>query len=454
MTENIAQTLRPVGMLEKYSTVRHNLSFYINVAVTARYTSSSPNPLSKATIYRALTTLITTHAPLGTTILGENTPHPTFARLARINLDELVAITHLRAATTDPAAELAEIDEILSSQHNNKFRELGRLPLWRVIIIAPRTPDPAARGVDVAFVYHHALGDGVTGLAFHHALLRALNTPCEAAEEEGPSVVVPPELPLAPPVEGLVSLSTSVSKLWSQVWPPKTAHAGHWSGAAIQIPLKNVVRTVVFPAGVLAGVVAACRREGTTVTALLEAVLARAFFGVLGEETEKLSTTTAIDLRRFIRDAGDETMGVMVCSVPVVHERRAAADVWGVARRCKAIIQKALEAGTKDTDTGLLKYLSNYEKYFLGKLGTRREHSLGVSNLGAFKSTSVGEWGISRVIFSQSASVSGCAVEFSVASVVGGEMCVCVCVQEGIVEEEVLASVVKAFEAALVELAG
>jgi hypothetical protein len=440
-------------MLEKWSTVRHNLSFYINVALTARYTSSA-SPLSKATIYRALTTLITTHAPLGTTILSENTPHPTFARLARINLDELVTITHLRAATTDPAEELAEIDEILSSQHNNKFRELGRLPPWRVVIIAPRTPDPAARGVDVAFVYHHALGDGATGLAFHRALLRALNTPCEAAEEEVPSVVVPPEIPLAAPLEGLVSMSTSVSKLWSQIWFPKTTHAGHWSGAAIQIPLKTVVRTVVFPAGILAGVVAACRREGTTVTALLEAVLARAFFGVLGEETEKLSTTAAIDLRRFIPGAGDETMGVMVCSVSVVHERRAAADVWGVARRCRAVLQKAVETGTKDTDTGLLKYLSDYEKYFLGKLGMRREHSIEVSNLGALKSTPEGEWGISRVIFSQSASVSGSAVEFSVVSVVGGEMCVCVCAQEGIIEEEVLAGAVKAFEAALVELAG
>lgn len=279
-------------------------------------------------------------------------------------------------------------------------------------------------------------------------------------------VVVPPELPLLPPpLEGLVSLSTSVSwllsQLWSRLWSPKSAPpAGHWSGAAIQIPLKNVVRTVVFPAGVVAGVVGACRREGTTVTALLQAVLARAFFAVLEGGVETLSTSAAIDMRRFVPGAGEDTMGVLVCSVSVLHERRetaaaAAVDVWAVARRCGAVLRRAVEAGTKDTDTGLLKYLSDYEKYFLGKLGTRREHGIEVSNLGVLKNTSeAGEWGISRAMFSQSANVSGSAVEFSVVSVAGGEMCVCVCVQEGIVEEEVLAGAVRAFEAALVELAG
>lgn len=441
----------PQGMLEKWSTVRHNLSFYTNVAVTARYTSSASNPLTKDTIYRALGALIATHAPLGTTILGENTPHPKFARLARINLDEIVTTTRLHATT--PAAELAETDEILSSQHNHKFLELGRLPPWRVIIIAPRTPDPATRGVDVAFVYHHAIGDGAAGLVFHRALLRALNTPYEA-DVEAPSVITPPEIPLAPPVEGQVSLTTSVSRLWSQVWSRKSG-AGHWCGAAIQIPLKNVVRTVVFPADVVSSLVTACRREETTVTGLLQAVLARAFFGVLSEEeAERLSITATVDLRRFMPGTAEETMGVFVCSVSEVHERRAAADIWGVARRCKAVLQKAVEAGTKDTDTGLLKYLSGYEKYFLGKLGGRREQSIEVSNLGAFKCALGGEWGINRILFSQSASVSGCALEFSVVSVVGGEMCVCVSVQEGVVEEKVLADAIEAFEAALVELAG
>ncbi|RPB09061.1 hypothetical protein P167DRAFT_511426 [Morchella conica CCBAS932] len=464
MTENIAQPLRPVGMLEKWSTVRHNLSFYINVIITARYTTPTSTPLTKPTLYRALTTLLTTHPHLTTTVLNEHTPHPTFARLPTVDLNDLVTTTRLHVPTTSPAAELAELDSILSSQHNTKFHNLGRLPLWRLVLITPHTPDSAGRGVDLAFIYHHALGDGATGLAFHRALLRALNSPSPhgEGEEEVDSVVVPPELPLPPPLEGLVSLSTSMSRMWSLLWSLKSAvvvAAGHWSGAPIQIPLKNVIRTVVFPAGVVAGVVGACRREGTTVTALLQAVLARAFFGVLeegGEGWQTLSTTAAIDMRRFIPGAGEDTMGVLVCSVPVVHEREATADVWAVAKRCGAVLRRAVEAGTKDTDTGLLKYLSDYEKYFLGKLGTRREHSIEVSNLGVLKNTSEeqGGWGISRAIFSQSASVTGCAVEFSVVSVAGGEMCVCVCVQEGIIEEGVLAGAVRAFEAALVELAG
>lgn len=447
--DNIAETLRPVGestppppspkqtqltplpgILERWSTVRHHLGFYNNVAITARYTST--HNLTQETLYTALTALISTYAPLGITLLNEDTPTPRYARLKKINLNEVVTFITL------PAGQ--EIDTQLQEQHNLKFHNLGQLPLWRILVL----------GSDIAFIYHHALGDGGTGKAFHGALLKALNSPIDApTPTPTPHVVTPPAIPLLPPLEELTELPLSymflLGKLWTRIWFPREPAVTFWSGGVVRVPLRSLYRSVFFSAGTLDGVVAACRRERTTVTALLQVLAVRAVFGELPESETSVASAVPVDLRRFVEGVEGETMGVFVASVGVTHMRAEVeeGEVWEVARRWRGVLERRVRAGTGDTDTGLLKHLSDYEGYFRSMLGRRREGSVEVSNLGVFSGEGEGEWRVERMVFSQSAAVTGCAIELSVVSVKGGEMGVGVSVQEGVVEEELLERVVE-----------
>lgn len=113
------------------------------------------------------------------TLSGKKYPKPYFVSLEEIDLDELISLVE---CPSDLLHRAERIDEILSEQHGLDF-SVGRLPLWRIIVFGSRQPhgDPTT---DIAFVWHHVIGDGASGLAVHSTLLRALSSPALVANGE------------------------------------------------------------------------------------------------------------------------------------------------------------------------------------------------------------------------------------------------------------------------------
>lgn len=453
------------GAIERWSTQCHSLGFYHNVGVTARYTSPPGRRLTRHVLFRALEAAIRIHASLGLTILDEDTAKPHFARLKTIDLDQVVTFVQLSGSSDE--AYQQEFDRVLSEQHSMPFRKLGQLPIWRVLLIEPEKYD-AARGVDVVFIYHHGIGDGATGQAFHMTLLKSLDgIPQDEEEQQLPYIISPPALPLLGSLESLVPLPLSFAyvfrTLWTRVWFVRTPPPTFWSGTTAHLPpsgLKTCLRTVAFPAQTVAHLLSACRTEKTTITALLQVLIAKSFFSVLPASTaSSLSSTIAVNLRRFMpASITDETMGVFVCSIAATHSRTkfTRTPLWELARKYRGKLQARVDAGTSNADVAMLKHVSDFEKHFRERLGKRHDNSFEVSNLGVFKGhrTPAG-WDVpARVLFSQSASVASCAVDFSVMSVKGGEMAVGVGYQDGAVEPELVERVVEALRSEINAIVG
>ena len=113
------------------------------------------------------------------TLSGKEHPKPHFVSLEEIDLDELISFIE---CPSDILQRAARIDEILSEQHSLDFGVEG-LPLWRIIVFGSRQPhdDPTT---DIAFVWHHVIGDGASGLTVHSTILQALSSPTLVANGE------------------------------------------------------------------------------------------------------------------------------------------------------------------------------------------------------------------------------------------------------------------------------
>ena len=128
--------------------------------------------------------------------------------------------------------------------------------------------------------------------------------------------------------------------------------------------------------------------------------------------------------------------------------------IWPLARLIKQKMKDGVHTG-RDSAVSVLGLLRDYDAYFKGLLGKKREESFEVSNLGAWRED-VDEaegWRVTRAVFSQCASVTGAAVAVSVISV-AGELGFCVQWMEGVVEEKLGKGVVKGLKEELEGLAG
>jgi len=83
---------------------------------------------------------------------------------------------------------------------------------------------------------------------------------------------------------------------------------------------------------------------------------------------------------------------------------------------------------------------------FSSKVGTERDSSFDISNVGAMGNCGEGRWGAGRTVFSRSAFASGCVLPIAVAT--GGDRCMVLGFtwQEGIVGEELVRSIIQSVE--------
>lgn len=104
-----------------------------------------------------------------------------------------------------------------------------------------------------------------------------------------------------------------------------------------------------------------------------------------------------------------------------------------------------LDLKGENAPPNLLRYVTDYkEELFLSKVGTLREKSFEVSNIGELGGWGGGSLGprIERMVFSQSANVTGSAVEVS--AVTGGDGCLVLSLtwQKDVVEEELVSGLI------------
>ncbi|KFY04120.1 hypothetical protein O988_00973 [Pseudogymnoascus sp. VKM F-3808] len=470
MTENqVEKSIRAPGIIERYYIARSHLGYYNNVGVTATYTIP-PALLSTALraadcssaianlTYQVLAQLIAQHPSLGISVLGAGTQTPTWKRLESIDLPSLVTF----------AEPDASVKEYLIKLFNTPVDgDGGTTALWRVLVV-PSPPKPANGTLDspapfhltIGFFYHHAIGDGLSGAAVQTCIHRALQAALRNPSSNPPTTVQPSGADLPPSFETAVPLSITAGgflrTLYGTVFPNRDV----WSGAPITFtkPVVTKLRQFSLSAAQSAALVARCRRHEASVTALLMVVIAEVVAGKT-KGAKGIDGNAAMSLRKFAEGVGAEDMGTYISAMscfffrssPKGKGRLGEGVEWEEVKRVKELLVKGA-GSTKNQFSAYLKLIPNVVKFLEGKPGQSRERSFEISNLGVVdfgKGKVEGteeSVGCEKVVFGQSANVTGAAYSFSVATAKGGELTVLLSWQKGVVEGRIADAVMTELE--------
>lgn len=447
-----------VGYLEQYSSARHSLGLYHNVAVSASYSSSVPNVALQKVIYPALSEVIRQHPVLSAIVKDEDTSAPYFARLPLIDLNKCVSFVSRKRAHAVDHVKDAELDELLEEQHNTDFKgDFGQRPFWRLIILT-ETGDISQ--FFAIFVFHHAVGDGQSGAAFHRSFYSALSKIPNIEQlilEESTTLttsVVSPHEPLVPSLESLHKLPLSVvfilKALWYSWYPPSTS--GLWTALPVADDLSQTrtrYRSFAIPQDITRRLLEISRAHSTTLTATIEVLLADVLFVHLPPEISTLRCNGSISFRQFLPNeiVSENSIGTWLSTYTHDHSRSEQIEVarpfpWEEAKEVKSTIYAEVAKNGSNSVIGLLRYAGDIRSFLLDKLGKQRNTSFEISNLGLFKSPLYSPtWRIGRILFSQSFNVVG--APFSANMITGGDGCLSIGFSwlDGVVDEDLIEKV-------------
>ncbi|EKM56106.1 uncharacterized protein PHACADRAFT_145210 [Phanerochaete carnosa HHB-10118-sp] len=456
------------GLLERYHITRTKLGFDSCVVVTARYDASGVL-LNRQTLYPALHQIVLANAALSVQVDVTRKPDskpkskpaaPCFVRLPVVLLDDVVSFI-----------EGSDIEKLIADELARPLELGSSTPLWRLTIVSGRT---------LVFAFHHGIGDGQSGQAFHFALLSALNSPSDTLHVYGDKISIPTVVHLVPPIEALTSVSVSFAKFCSTIFgtfAPKslTKGASAWTGNTIvSTPtVQAQVRCWEIEAAQAAELVTLCRKNSTTLTACLHTLVAGVLARLVSTSMNKgrkpfktLSTSVPVSLRRFT-GASPYVMCDHISSVQTYVPIASLANTstsdpwfsWTAAAQFGKRVQRSAK-GTREV-IGTLHYLyvlGISEAFFLGALGSKRSMALEVSNLGRFPEQPAGEngssvqgvWSLSRIYFAQCDAVVGAAMKMNVAGSPTGTVNVAFTWGQGALNDEFAEAVIRDTKAALV----
>ncbi|KAL4962492.1 uncharacterized protein BDV14DRAFT_178394 [Aspergillus stella-maris] len=450
------ERLRDVGPSEKYSTARHPLRFYMNVAVTASYTlpGSFGLPL-KDYVYKATESLINQHPVLSAIPLREETEEPYWVRLPEVDLSQPITFQKPAHSLTLDEHD-SELQKLIETQHDTGFE--APKPYWRLIVLTDddhetQEASPKQKHFTLVFVYHHALGDGTSGKAFHRTFLQTLCSLTSLQPGDFKQTITPPNNPLLPNLELVHPLPTSISYIAKilfkeLVWNKRDSKL--WAGGVFQLPLSTHVRFISLNAEKTSKLASVCREHKTTVTCAVETAIARSLFPQIPERFTRVAGSVPITQRPWLPDfITEDSIGVFVQEHPEVFSRKVVTSKdfpWAETQRVRKNLKKELAKESKDTSIGLFKFVKDYRNGLLQpKIGKERGSTFELSSLGVVKtenSTDEALPQLNRIIFTQSASVTGSAIEFSLITGPDGCLTLGASWQPGVVEEQVVEKVV------------
>ncbi|KAF3354294.1 hypothetical protein VdG1_07759 [Verticillium dahliae VDG1] len=453
--------LRPLGKLEQVSAACHHLGYFNNVGLSAHYKLSGSYDAAAAfdlrrVIFAAMRDVIRKNRILFAIPVNEDAVDTYFASLPSIDLTRSIIFLKrtkpLAAASADGSDE--ELDAILEKQHNTNFKaDYGSLPFWRLIILEA---SGSSNEFTASFIYHHAIGDGVSGMVFHNAFRAALETASlSAADEagnEGEGTVVPGEdIAILPPLEELHPLPINPTPS-----APPAPELKQWTGGPLPAPRESRWSSLHFSPSKSQAFFRVCKDKSVSVTSGLTSIIATALFGILPPTTEAITCIIPVSLRPWLSLPRGEANGAIgtyfdATKVQIARPggRPDSAVAWDVAQAVSAGIADYLAnvspTGEPYTAVAPFKGIEDVSVVFNSLLGQPRDVALEVTNVGLLVPVSgsvpenaVSTWEIGRVLLSRSAVASGAAITVSIATGGDGSLSVGFSWQEGVVGQDVI----------------
>ncbi|KAL7795067.1 alcohol acetyltransferase domain-containing protein [Trichoderma ceciliae] len=455
--------LRPLGKLEQVSASCHHLGFFNNVGLSARYKLSRSSPPAssdlRSLVYAAAGDVISKHRILFAIPVNEDAPNTYFASLPSIDLSRSIKfLTRSQHLSNLGEGEDKELDAILEDQHNTNFKaDYGTVPFWRLIILRSTESN---MDFTASFIYHHAIGDGVSGLAFHHAFHNALETVSSSSSStlRSREMIVPDE-------------NTQVLPALGELHPlpinPKPSirsvtNLNEWTGNSIRYPCKSRWISLHLSPSTSKSFFHRCKQSRLSVTSVLSSVIATALFSNLSPAIEALTCIIPVNLRPWLQlpaEVANTAIGTYFDATRVQFTRLdqnsqapsstddVLAGAQQVSRGMRCYLEDVSPSGEPYTAVSVLENIPDASVTFRSMIGKSRDAAFEVTNVGLFSSAATPKtedspfWRVGKVVLSRSSLVSGAAVTASVATGGDGSMTVGFIWQEGVLGDELVEKV-------------
>ncbi|KAF7370351.1 hypothetical protein MSAN_00666500 [Mycena sanguinolenta] len=403
----------------------------------AKYTTQDHRPLTTDILFPALRQVIKTHPSLCVALKNESSSKAAFTRLHTIDLSQIV---EFRNSDSLQAA--------FEGQLTHGFDTEPDAPLWRIQVLADNT---------VILAIHHVIADGLSTIAFHGSLLRAVRNGsfCDTSS----LVQIPDTIRMLPTVEAVTnvwpSIPTILDRIYREFAPQYLKSDRHaWSGKPVPRTgtLRTNVRLISFLPHDVAAFCSLCRTHRATLTSafyvLTVAILSRMLAGDTRYKT--ISSAVAVSLRGVAGVSGDA-----ICDFVSAHFAHPPVNPnfsWTTAARYARKLRKQKRDARQSI--GLLRLLfRNYIPFMRGHLGRKRDSGFVLSNLGRFDAPMIeGTWNVVNTVFAQCDVIIGAAFKLNVVCDPGGTLNVALTWGDYGVETDFVESFISQFQDAFHDL--
>ena len=404
---------------EKIATIQHFLGYYGCVCITARYTLNGKTENWKESFEDAVCKTILRHPNLCAGILHEDTNDPIFIRLDSIDLSAHIEYKKVPCVDYDRS-----LKKILEDQHSQFFQNSNRCPAWKLIVVQKDYPNFLKVEFDAVFAFHHVLGDGKSGLIVHASISEALNSSKEAVKLNGRVLNIPTRITFPHPIEKQMDISVSWSFFLRRIWQHFDLLPAWMKAAPAWVPspclrkhiqnYRSRVKILSIDPDRLLRIRAASRKQGTTVTGLLQAIIIASLTRRVPEATS-LTGGIPYSMRHLLEPTARDEMGGYVSGLLIQYpsttisslrqcknDEELTDEVWKVARLYKEKMEAKLTQIPNDLDMGLLPWVKDPMGMFSAGIDRPRRMTFETSNVGVFGGSKVaGIWQIERILFSQ-----------------------------------------------------
>lgn len=419
------------------------MGYYNAVIVGAIYEFPTATQFHPPTLFfHPLKRCVEDYPFLGVTVGDPKTEKPFYKSVPKINLEDHISIDTSYTSNHD---EWTAIERILPPILDAEFP--SGVPPWKIVVL----PLTSTRCF-VVFAYSHTIGDGPSGVAFHHTFLKALEEKSTVSPSELQIITVPSNqlpVPVDTPERLPISWSFLLMPILNHLLPQfirnllglrpagSSVDEKTWTGSLVPEDAKgshSKLKLLEIKAPLLARALAASRENNTRLTGVFHEVIARALSrSVTDPQFTNFVAQTPINLRKCLgipeKEFGNLVSGCYTVK-PRVRESAPLSDIWEGSRECSKQLAECAST-SQDQLIGLFRYVSNIRQWTMAKLGQQRDCSFEVSNLGVFnneRGSSVdaveSRVNIVEVVFAQPGHVLSTPVAFNLASVKGGSLVV------------------------------